>query len=163
MLPWPPCLDSPRLFLRICALKVPLWGQNLFEVSLKLFNFFDTLLSKLPMNYLVFFKAHGPVFYHVWHSLETRDYSYLSNKHDVMFTNFRRFHPARNKNPLCMFINFITNFSIFLQKLIKIFLMVILSYKSIIVAQKLMEKFQLILHPYTFIPTYTIREMRVTG
>ena len=50
MLPWPPCLDSPRLFLRICALKAPIWGQNPFEVPLEFFNFFDTILSKLPIK-----------------------------------------------------------------------------------------------------------------
>ena len=44
-------------------------------------------------------------------------YSHLSNKHDVTHTNFRKFHPARNKNPPCTFIDFITKLSIFLQNL----------------------------------------------
>ena len=53
----------------------------------------------------------------------------------------------------------------FLQNLMKIFFMVILSYKSLFKHKKLIEKVQLILqllHPYTFIPISTvIREMRV--
>ena len=32
-------------------------------------------------------------------------YSHLPNKRDVTLTNFRKFHPARNKNPPCMFIS----------------------------------------------------------
>ena len=64
-------------------------------------------------------------------------YSHLSNKCDVTLTNFRKFHPARNKNPPCTFIDFITNFniltepSIFLQDLMMIFLTVILIHKSL--------------------------------
>ena len=64
-----------------------------------------------------------------------------------------------------MFMDFITDLSIFLQNLMMIFLMVILSYKSLFKHKKLIEKVQLILqllHPYTFIPISTvIREMRV--
>ena len=44
-------------------------------------------------------------------------YSHLSNKRDVTLTDFRKFHPARNKNPPCTFIDFITKLSIFLQNL----------------------------------------------
>ena len=58
-------------------------------------------------------------------------YSHLSNKRDVMLTDFGKFHPAQNKNPPCMFIDFITDLSIFLQNLMMIFLTVILSYKSL--------------------------------
>ena len=58
-------------------------------------------------------------------------YSHLSNKRDVTLTNFGKFHPTQNKNPPCTFIYFITKLSIFLQNLMKIFLTVILSYKSL--------------------------------
>ena len=58
-------------------------------------------------------------------------YSHLSNKRDVTLTDFGKFHPAQNKNPPCTFIDFITKLSIFLQNLMKIFLTVILSYKSL--------------------------------
>jgi hypothetical protein len=59
-----------------------------------------------------------------------KGYSHLSNKRDVMLTDFGKFHPAQNKNPPCTFIDFITKLSIFLQNLMKIFLLVILGYKS---------------------------------
>ena len=59
------------------------------------------------------------------------NYSHLSNKRDVMLTDFGKFHPSQNKNPPCTFIDFITKLSIFLQNLMKIFLTVILSYKSL--------------------------------
>ena len=35
-------------------------------------------------------------------------YSHLSNKRDVMLTEFIKFHPAQNKNPPCTFIDFNT-------------------------------------------------------
>ena len=43
-------------------------------------------------------------------------YSHLSNKRDVTLTDYGKFHPAQNENPPCMFIDFITELSIFLQK-----------------------------------------------
>ena len=58
-------------------------------------------------------------------------YSHVSNKCDVTLTDFRKFHPAQNKNPPCTFIDFITKVSIFLQNLMTIFLTIILSYKSL--------------------------------
>ena len=47
------------------------------------------------------------------------NYSHLSNKRDIMLTNFGKFHSAQNKNSPCTFIDCITKLSIFLQKLIK--------------------------------------------
>ena len=58
-------------------------------------------------------------------------YSHLCNKRGATLTNIGKFHPAQNKHPLSTFIDFITKLSIFLQNLIKIFLTVILSYKSL--------------------------------
>ena len=58
-------------------------------------------------------------------------YSRFSNKCDVTLTDFGKFHPTQNKNPPCMFIDFITKLPIFLQNLMRIFLTVILSYKSL--------------------------------
>ena len=48
-------------------------------------------------------------------------YSHLSNKRDVMLTNFGKLHPAQNKNPTCTFIDLITKFSIFLKNLMRFF------------------------------------------
>ena len=59
------------------------------------------------------------------------DYSHLSNIRDDTLTDFGKFHPAQNKNSPCTFIDLITKLSIFLQNLMTIFLMVILSYKSL--------------------------------
>ena len=64
-------------------------------------------------------------------ALSIGKYSHLSIKRDVTLTDFGKFHPAQNKNPPCTFIDFITKLSIFLQNLMKIFLTVILSYKSL--------------------------------
>ena len=58
-------------------------------------------------------------------------YSHLSNKRDVTLTDFEKFHPTQNKNTPCTFIDFIAKLSIFLQNLMKIFLTIILSYKSL--------------------------------
>ena len=58
-------------------------------------------------------------------------YSHLSNKRDITLTDFGKFQPAQNKNPPCTFIDFITDISIFLEKPMMIFLMVILSFKSL--------------------------------
>ena len=51
-------------------------------------------------------------------------YSHLSNKRDVTLTDFGKFHPAHLVIPLQKLL-------IFLQNLVKIFLTVILSYKSL--------------------------------
>ena len=37
--------------------------------------------------------------------------THLSNKRDVKLTDFGKFHPAQNKSPPCMFIDFITKVS----------------------------------------------------
>ena len=57
-------------------------------------------------------------------------YSHLSNKRDITLTNFRKFHPARLLISLQNF-QYSTEPSIFLQDLMMIFLMVILSHKSL--------------------------------
>ena len=58
-------------------------------------------------------------------------YTHLSNKRDVTLTDFGKFDPAQNKNPPCTFIDSIRKLSMFLQNLMKIFLTVILSFKSL--------------------------------
>ena len=41
----------------------------------------------------------------------SNNYYHLSNKREVTLTDFGKFHPAQNKNPPCMFIDFITKMS----------------------------------------------------
>ena len=92
---------------------------------------FDLLyvLGLLGGTIILIFSYKGSLFEHTLSSVYL--YSHLSNKRDVTLTDFGKFHPAQNENSPCTFIDFITKLSIFLQNLMKIFLMVILSYKSL--------------------------------
>ena len=107
-----------------------------------------------------FFNCHG---FFLLRSIS--QYSHLSNKRDVTLTNFRKFHPARNKSPPLQNVQYSYKTFNTLTETIKDFPSDHFELYIFILAQKLTEKVQLILqllHPYTFLPTFTvIREMRV--
>ena len=63
-------------------------------------------------------------------------YSHLSNKRDVMVTDFEKFHPPQNKNPPSSFIDFL-DFSTLHSSFIRFYVLVFSKNSTLLVYSKL--------------------------
>ena len=93
----------------------------MFELYLE-FVYITLISMCIELKRLFFSQEHRykscygyEIFSYTTKKLTLYRYSHLSNKHDFTLTDFRKFHPAGNKNLTCMVIDFITKLSIFLQ------------------------------------------------
>ena len=86
-----------------------------------------SVAANIPMLFMILSKLNARNV-HVGSKL---NYSHLSNKCEVMLTDFGQFNPPQKKVPPPPLLISLQNFPIFLQNLMMIFLTVILSHKTL--------------------------------